>query len=299
MTRSNTISSAEKIEAKPVIHPDARLGYVHLTVSDLGRSLAFYQDMLGFELHQREGDNAFLGAGRDDLLALTERPGAIRVPRRSGLYHFAILVPSRLALAQSLRRLIETETNLAGGADHLVSEALYLSDPDGNGIELYRDLPRSAWKYQNGMLKMGTEALDYQGILAELENDPSPWTGLRPDTTLGHIHLHVAHLPEAQAFYERALGLDTMVDLPGSAAFLSAGGYHHHVGINTWNGVGAPPPPPDAVGLRYFTVQLPNEEEQARLVARLEKADVPFETREDGLFVQDPSQNGLVFTVRE
>jgi catechol 2,3-dioxygenase len=293
------IGSEEKNEAKPVIHPDARLGYVHLTVSDLERSLAFYQDMLGFRLHQREGDKACLGAGRDDLLALTERPGAIRVPRQSGLYHFAILVPSRLALAQSLRRLIETETNLAGGADHLVSEALYLSDPDGNGIEIYRDLPRSAWEYENGMLRMGTEALDYQGILAELENDASPWTGLRPDTTLGHLHLHVAHLSEAQAFYEKVLGLDTMVVIPGSAAFLSAGGYHHHVGINTWNGVGAPSPPPDAVGLRYFTVQLPNEEEQARLIARLEKAGVPFETREDGLFVWDPSQNGLAFTVRE
>jgi catechol 2,3-dioxygenase len=146
---------------------------------------------------------------------------------------------------------------------------------------------------------MGTETLDYQGILAELENDPSPWTGLHPDTTLGHMHLHVAHLPEAQAFYEKVLGLDTMVVIPGSAAFLSAGGYHHHLGINTWNGVGAPPPPPDAVGLRYFTVQLPNEEEQAGLVARVEKAGVPLETREDGLLVRDPSQNGLVFTVRE
>jgi catechol 2,3-dioxygenase len=263
------------------------------------RSLDFYQDRLGFELHRRETDRAFLGAGRDDLLALTERPGAIRVPRRTGLYHFAILVPSRLALAQSLRRLIETETSLAGGADHLVSEALYLSDPDGNGIEIYRDLPRSAWEFENGALRMGTEALDYQGILAELENDPSPWTGLRPDTTLGHVHLHVSHLPEAQAFYEQVLGLDTMAVIPGSAAFLAAGGYHHHVGINTWNGVGASPPPPDTVGLRYFAMQLPNEEEQARLVARLEKAGLPFETREDGLFVRDPSQNGLVFTVRE
>jgi catechol 2,3-dioxygenase len=289
----------EKIGAKPVIHPDARLGYVHLTVSDLARSLAFYQDMLGFKLHRREADTAFLGAGRDDLLALTERPGAIRVPRRSGLYHLAILVPSRLALARSLRRLIETETSLAGGADHFVSEALYLSDPDGNGIEIYRDLPRSAWKYENGTLRMGTEALDYQGILAELENDPSPWTGLRPDTTLGHMHLHVAHLPEAQAFYENVLGLDTMVVIPGSAVFLSAGGYHHHLGINTWNGVGVPPPPPDTVGLRYFTVQLPDEEEQAGLADRLEQAGVPFETHEDGFLVRDPSQNALVFTVRE
>jgi catechol 2,3-dioxygenase len=293
------VGSEETAESKPVIHPDTRLGYVHLTVSDLGRSLVFYQDSLGFELHRREGDTATLGAGRDDLLALTERPGAVRVPHRSGLYHFAILVPSRLALARSLRRLIETETNLAGGADHLVSEALYLSDPDGNGIEIYRDLPRSTWEFEKDALRMGTEALDYQGILAELENDPSPWTGLRPETTLGHIHLHVAHLPEAQDFYENVLGLDTMAVIPGSAAFLSAGGYHHHVGINTWNGVGAPPPPPDAVGLRYFTLQLPDEGEQARLADRLETAGVPFETREDGFLVRDPSQNALVFTAKE
>jgi catechol 2,3-dioxygenase len=291
------IRSQEKIEAKPVIHPDTRLGYVHLTVSDLERSLAFYQDALGFRVRGREASRAYLGAGREDLLLLTEQPGAVRVPRRTGLYHFAIRVRSRLALARSLRRLVETDTNVGGGADHLVSEALYLSDPDGNGIEIYRDRPRSAWEYQNGMLKMGTEALDYQGILAELEDDPSPWAGLHPDTVLGHVHLHVAHLPQAQAFYEEVLGLDLVVLIPGSAAFLSAGGYHHHVGINTWNGVGALPPPPDAVGLRYFTLQLPDEEEQARLVARLERAGVPVEAREEGLLVRDPSQNGLVFTV--
>ncbi len=288
-----------EIGGRSIIHPDTRLGYVHLTVSDLVRSLEFYQRSLGFQIHRREGDTAYLGVGGDDLLVLTERPGAIRVPRRTGLYHFAILTPSRLALAQSLRNLIETETKLVGGAYHLVSEALYLSDPDGNGIELYRDLPRSAWEYENGMLKMATEPFDFQGVLGELENDPSPWAGLHPDTVLGHIHLHVAHLPEAVAFYEQALGFDLVAVIQGSAAFLSAGGYHHHVGVNIWNGVGVPPPPPNAVGLRYFTVQLPSEEEQAELVARLENANVAFEKREEGLTVKDPSQNGIVFTVKE
>jgi len=293
------IGSGKKLKSKSVIHPDTRLGYVHLTVSDLGRSLAFYQRSLGFQLHRREAETAYLGAGGDDLLVLTERPGAIRVPRRTGLYHFAILVPSRLALAQSFQNLIETETKLDGGADHLVSEALYLSDPDGNGIELYRDLPRSAWEYENGMPRMATEPFDFQGVLGELENDPGPWSGLHPDTVLGHIHLHVAHLPEAVAFYEKVLGLDLVTVIQGSAAFLSAGGYHHHLGVNTWNGVGAPPPPPDSVGLRYFTVQLPNEKEQAELLARIGNAGVSIEKREHGLFVSDPSQNGIMFTVNE
>jgi catechol 2,3-dioxygenase len=269
---------------------------VHLTASDLARSLAFYQGALGFQLDRREGATAFLGAGRDDLLVLTERPGAIRVPRRSGLYHFAIRVPSRLALAGSLRNLIESDARQGGGADHLVSEALYLADPDGNGIEIYRDRPRSEWQYDNGVLRMATDPLDYSGILAELDGSPARWKGLHPDTVLGHMHLHVADLAQATHFYEKVLGFDLVISVGGTASFLSAGGYHHHLAVNTWNGVGVPPPPPDAVGLRYFVVQLPNPEEEAQLITRLEAAHVLFETRQEGLFVRDPSQNGLLFT---
>jgi catechol 2,3-dioxygenase len=282
-----------------ILHRDTRLGYVHLTVSDLERALVFYQRSLGFQIHRQEGDAAFLGAGRDDLLVLTEQPGAVRVPRTTGLYHFAILVPSRLELARVLRNLINTETALDGGADHMVSEALYLSDPDGNGIEIYRDRPRSDWEYVSGTLKMGTDPLDYDGILAELKNDFGAWAGLPPDTILGHMHLHVADIPEAEEFYANIIGFDVMVRYHTNASFLSAGGYHHHLGINTWNGVGAPPPPPDAVGLRYFVVQLPSNEEKEKLITRLETANISFEKRADGLFVRDPSQNGLVFSVRE
>jgi len=281
------------------LHPDTRLGYVHLTVSNLERALDFYQQSLGFQLHHREGDMACLGAGQDDLLVLTGRPGAVRVPRTTGLYHFAILVPSRLELARVLRNLVETETPLQGGADHMVSEALYLSDPDGNGIEIYRDRPRSDWEFVGGVLKMGTDPLDYEGILAEIRNDPSTWTGMAPATTLGHMHLHVANIPEAEAFYTKAIGFDLMLRYHVSASFLSAGGYHHHLGINTWNGVGAPPPPPDGVGLRYFVVQLPNEREKESLITRLNHADVAFEREENGIIVRDPSQNELHFTVVE
>jgi catechol 2,3-dioxygenase len=293
----NTTSYDIQLESESVIHPDTRLGYVHLTVSDLVRASEFYQNVLGFQFQRRDGDTAHLGAGEDDLVVLTERRGARRVPRRTGLYHFAIRVPSRLALAGSLQNLIETNAQRVGGADHLVSEALYLEDPDGNGIEVYRDRTRSDWQYRNGVLQMATDPLDYQGILAELESSSVTWTGLWPDTIIGHVHLHVADLAAATAFYEKVLGFDLVTSMGGSASFLSAGGYHHHVGLNTWNGVGAPPPPPDAVGLRYFVVQLPDQEELARLRARLEEAAVTFEVRDDGVFVRDPSQNGILFRV--
>ena len=289
----------QRNENNSSLHPDTCLGYVHLTVTNLPQSLAFYQRSLGFQLHHREGDTAYLGAGRADLLVLTELPGATPPGRTTGLYHFAILVPSRPDLARVLRNLVETETHLDGAADHLVSEALYLSDPDGNGIEIYRDRPRTAWEYPNGTLKMGTDPLDYQGLVAELKEDSGLWDGLPPGTILGHMHLHVANIPEAEAFYSGVIGFDVMARYQPSASFMSAGGYHHHLGVNTWNGVGAPPPPPDAVGLRYFVVRLPSEPEQEKLIVRLDKAKVPFERRENKVVVRDPSQNELRFMVGE
>lgn len=277
------------------LHPDTNLGYVHLTVSDLARSLDYYQQALGFQVHQSENGTARLGTDDKDIVILTEHQGARRISRTTGLYHFAILVPSRLDLARSLQHLIDTKTPLTGASDHLVSEALYLNDPDGNGIEIYRDRPRSEWRFTGQSLQMGVDPLDYRGLLATLGDNETSWEGLPPGTTLGHMHLHVAHLPEAVAFYEQVVGLDVMMLLQGSAAFLSAGGYHHHLGLNTWNGVGVPTPPADAVGLRYFMVNLSDEQERFRLASRLKDAGVPYEEREDGLFVRDPSQNGILF----
>ena len=278
------------------IHPDTTVGYVHLTIANLDRSLAFYQDILGFQVHRREGETVYLGAGGPDLLLLTEEPAAQPVSGVTGLYHFAILTPSRLALAQSLRHLAETKTPVQGFADHLVSEAIYLADPDGNGIEIYRDRPRSEWPRQNGQLQMASDPLDIAGILAELEAQPEPWTGLSPQTTLGHIHLHVATIPEAQAFYCDVLGFDLMVRYGPSAGFVSAGGYHHHIGFNTWAGVNAPPPPPGAIGLRYFTINLPDAAALAAVVESIEHAGVAFKEKDDVIFVRDPAQNGIVLT---
>jgi catechol 2,3-dioxygenase len=276
------------------LHPATRLGAVHLTVSNLERSLAFYQDVLGFRVQERAGATARLGAGRAPFVVLTEVAGARRVPNRSGLYHFAVLTPSRPALAQSLRRMIETGTAIGGG-DHLVSEAVYLSDPDGNGIEVYRDRPRPTWAYEHGQIKMDTLPLDFQGILAELEGEQSAWTGLAPETVLGHVHLHVGDLAAVETFYRDVVGFDLMVNYGGSALFFSAGGYHHHLGANTWAGVGAPPPPPNSVGLRYFEVQLANGEEREQLLARLQAGSVAYEEWGRDLLVRDPSHNGLLF----
>lgn len=278
------------------IHPATSIGYVHLSVANLDRALAFYQDKLGFLLRRREGQTAYLGAGGPDLLLLTEKPGARSVSGVTGLYHFAILTPSRLALAQSLRRLAETRTPVQGFADHWVSEAIYLADPDGNGIEIYRDRPRNEWPRQNGQLQMATDPLDIQGILAELEPQPEPWTGLEAATTLGHVHLHVATIPSAEAFYGDILGFDLILRYGPSASFVSAGGYHHHLGLNTWAGVNAPPPPPDAAGLRYFTINLPDQAALAVVVKRIEEAGVTFQEKDGVIFLRDPAQNGVVLS---
>ena len=278
------------------IHPDTTIGAVALTVADLGRSLAFYQDVIGLRLQRQEDGTAYLGVGGPDLLILKERPGAQAVRGTSGLYHFAILTPSRLALAKSLRQLVETGTRIGGFADHAVSEAIYLSDPDGNGIEIYRDRPRQEWPYRNGELQMTTEALDVEAILAQLEGKEWSWNGLHPDTTIGHIHLHVGDLDAAEAFYTQVLGFDLITRYGPSAGFVSAGGYHHHIGFNTWAGVGVPPPPAGAAGLRWYEVRLPNTAELDKVAARLQQAGLPVSEEEDGFMVRDPAENAILLT---
>lgn len=276
------------------IHSETCIGYVQLIVSNLARSLTFYQDILGFRFHRRDGDTAYLGAGSPDLLLLTERPGAQpRPPRTTGLYHFAILVPSRADLAQVLFHLVETRTQLQGLSDHLVSEAIYLADPDDNGIEIYSDRPRSTWPLDGTKVRMDTKALDVEGLLSVSGRDEA-WSGLTAETVIGHMHLQVANLAEAQAFYVGILGFDIVQCYGSQALFVSAGGYHHHIGLNTWAGIGASPPPVDAVGLRTFLVRLPNETELARLTSRVRGAGLAFEETPEGVLVRDPSHNSLV-----
>jgi len=281
---------------------DTTVGPVHLRVADLNRALAFYRDVLGLRPRPQASSAEVVtlhGLDGRALVALSTGPGVRpRPPRSTGLYHFAILMPDRASLGATLRRLLDTRYPLQGASDHGVSEALYLADPDGNGIEIYRDRPRAEWPFENGELSMVTESLDAEGVLAESRGD---WEGLPRGTRMGHIHLQVRDLAEAEDFYTRALGLDLMQRYPpgwqargwASAAFFSAGGYHHHVGANTWSSAGAAPPPPDTVGLHHFTLLLPDADALAAAHARLEAASVPVEPQYDGLLVRDPSGNAI------
>lgn len=279
------------------IADETRIGTVALFVSDLSRSLAFYQEHLGFRILAQQRDEATLGVENEALLHLREKPGARAVRGVSGLYHFAILMPNRLELARILRNFAEKETPMQGFSDHKVSEALYLADPDRNGIEVYRDRPRSEWPYNDGKLMMATDPLDLEDILSELPPDDGAWNGLPAGTTIGHIHLHVSNLEREENFYRVVLGFDLVTRYPPSASFLSAGGYHHHIGINVWAGNGAPPPPPDAVGLRWYTIDLPSKEAREDVEQRVRSAGVEIEAHEEGHFLRDPAGNGIVLRV--
>jgi catechol 2,3-dioxygenase len=175
---------------------------------------------------------------------------------------------------------------------------MYLPDPDGNGIEIYRDLPREEWTYTKGELQMATDPLDVEALLAEAMEQPGQWPGLDPATVLGHMHLHVANIPQAEAFYVNVIGFERVTAMP-SATFVSAGGYHHHLGFNTWLGVGAPPPPANAVGLRYFVIYLPDEAAMNEVLTRVRQANITMEQTPTGYLVRDPSQNGVMLVVRK
>ncbi len=278
------------------IHPETTLGPVHLTVADLGRALGFYRDVLDLRAeHGADGATRLAPLGGEPIIALTERPGARPKPARTtGLYHFAILLPARRDLARTVQRFVAARYPVQGASDHGVSEALYLADPDGNGIEIYSDRPRDAWPRRGDSLEMGTEPLNFDDLMAELAGQDAPWAGLPAATRIGHVHMHVRDLREAEAFYTAALGLDLMQRYGGAAAFLSAGGYHHHVGINTWAGVGAPPPPADAVGLRYFTLLLPSAAAQDAALAHLRANGRPAEALGEGFLAHDPSGNAIL-----
>lgn len=290
--------SFPKPTPRPVSLPaDTTVGKVHLTVRDFKKSLPFYQNVMGMKLHSNVQGVAHLGAGGDDILVLTENPDA-KIPRRApGLYHFAVLVPSRLELARSLRRFAESDIQLGFG-DHVVSEAIYLSDPDGNGIEVYRDRPRSEWYDAQGYFVMGTLPVDVQGVMGELVNEKDEWQGLDRDTVMGHMHLKSSNLERDEPFYRDLIGLDEMANLQGSAAFLSAGGYHHHLGMNVWESANAAPPPPDSVGLRYFTLNLPDQEALDKVTNRLLRAGAPLQDTEEGILTRDPSLNAVVLGIK-
>ena len=272
------------------------VGPVALNVADLEGALAFYGRGLGFRVHGRERDVARLGAGGADLLLLRGSPRAPRPARATGLYHFAILVPSRLELARALSHLAEADVRLQGASDHLVSEALYLADPEGNGIEIYRDRPREEWTHDAGGLRMATEPLDLDALMKELPDHDAPWGGMPAGTVIGHVHLRVTQIAPAEAFYRDVLGFDLTTRYGDAASFLSAGGYHHHIAVNTWASLGAPPPPDGAAGLAHFVVRLPDRTELDRVTERVSAAGVPALRIADGVLVRDPSGNGVLLS---
>jgi catechol 2,3-dioxygenase len=244
-----------------MISPQTHLGAVHLTVADLERSRAYYAGSIGLAVLGESDGELSLGAGGRELLHLVEEPGARPADGYTGLFHFALLVPERADLARWLAHAARDRVQLTGASDHFVSEALYLRDPDHHGIEIYWDRPRELWEGKVG--RMGTWPLDLEEILATLpEPGAEPFDGLAAGTVIGHVHLRVSDVGEAVSFYRDELGFDLMTQLGDQAAFLAAGGYHHHIGANTWESRGAPPAPAGTATLRHFTIVVPGSAER-------------------------------------
>jgi catechol 2,3-dioxygenase len=275
-----------------------RLGPVHLTVSHLGGSIAFYERALGLRLHDRDGEVATLGTGGEDLLVLVEEAGAGPGGRHAGLYHFALLFPTRAELARAVLRLASTGTRIEGASDHGVSESIYLRDPDDNGIELYVDRPRAQWpppRHAGDRVDMYTIALDMKDLMREVDGE-EPREHAAPGLAVGHVHLHVGDVERGLAFYRDVLGFEVMGLLP-TAAFVSAGGYHHHLGFNIWLGPDVKPLPPNTSGLRHWTVLLASAGEVAAVRARVDRAGLQARNHETGFLVRDPWQAAVVFSV--
>lgn len=268
------------------------MGTVHLTVADLERSLAYYRNAIGLDVLEEGAGRASLGTGSTVLLVLVEEPGAQPSSGYTGLYHFALLVPTRPDLARWVAHAGRNRVPLVGLSDHFVSEAIYLSDPDRHGIEIYADRSRELWEGTVGT-KLTTAPLDVENLLSEAGDSPT-FDGLPDGTVMGHVHLKVAAIPETVDFYRDELGFGLMATYGGQAAFLSAGGYHHHLGANVWESADAPPPPAGSAALRQATIVLPGADERDALADRLGDR---VEDAPEGPLVRDPSGNALVLTV--
>ena len=270
---------------------------MHLTVSDLGRSVSFYENLAVGLGYSREADKrAFLGVGTRALIVLVEEPGAGQSFGHTGLYHVALLLPERLDLARWLMHAARDRVPLVGMSDHFVSEAIYLADPDGHGLEIYWDRPREHWEGQVAV-RMTTVALDVDDLLSELPvPPPEAFDGLAEGAIVGHVHLKVAAIAETITFYRDVLGLGLMAELGSQAAFLSAGGYHHHIGANIWESAGAPPAPAGTASLRHLTVVLPNSAERERVLGRVLEAGHTPQTIDGDPSVRDPSGNVVLLS---
>jgi catechol 2,3-dioxygenase len=280
------------------------MGTVSLTVSNLDRQVAFYQDTLGFRLHWKKEGQAGLGAGGADLVHLVEVPGSRRPPRTTGLYHFAVLFPDRRELARAVGRLFQRDYE-NHPTDHVITKTTYLRDPEGQEIELYAESPEDGTmgitqgqpfaRRVDRRPSDGRDPLDLEALLRELAPGDSLDQPIPADARIGHVHLYVRNVTEAVKFYTEVIGFGDMGFAPSfMMGMVSVAGYHHHIGLNSWMGEGAPPPPPGSRGLRHFSILLPSAAELERTAARVEQAGVATETNESGVFLRDPSQNGIL-----
>lgn len=269
--------------------PNMYVKHVEIKVADLDRSIKYYTEIIGFQILQQTADRVvFTTDGQSSILSIVQPEGAYQSPQKTtGLYHFAILLPSRKDLANIIRHLQQRGIYF-GASDHDVSEALYLRDPDNNGIEIYADRIPEEWTWTGDQVYMKTEPLDFKDLM---QNAQGEWNGLPAKTVMGHIHLHVANLEKAKEFYT-ALGYRVVLRYGGKALFISTGDYHHHIGLNTWNGEDAPQPASNQVGLQSFTVQL--DESDETIMNRLAFIGTPVEQIENGFITVDPSGNRII-----
>ncbi|WHY32456.1 VOC family protein [Cytobacillus firmus] len=276
--------------------PITFVAQVHIKVQDLERSLAFYQDVIGFKVLSKTDRTAELTAdGKTPLLTIEQPENAEpKMGRTTGLYHFALLLPKRSDLAKIVRHFVEIGLQF-GSSDHLVSEALYLSDPDGNGIEVYIDRSPSDWTWKNGEVMMTVDPLDFPDLLSI--GQQQSWKGLPAGTVMGHIHLHVAELANTEKFYTEGLGFEAVCRYGTQALFISSGKYHHHIGLNTWNGVGAPQPSENSAGLQSFKLIFENEAAINQAVENLKKLGAAAAVENNQVITEDPSGNRIILGV--
>jgi catechol 2,3-dioxygenase len=298
------VRDPEELEVKGApahapISAGTAMGPVHLTVSDLEASISFYEGSVGLGTRAREDGTASLGTAERELLVLVEERGAAPAVGYTGLYHFALLLPERIDLARWLAHASADRVPLTGLSDHFVSEAIYLNDPDGHGIEIYWDRPRETWEGKVAE-RLTTIPLDVDDLIAQLPREEAgAFEGLPAATVMGHVHLKVAAIPATVAFYQEVIGFDLMASLGSFAAFLSAGGYHHHLGANTWESAGAEAPPAGTAALRHATIVVPDRSDIDAVLDRARSAAVEIADEAAGPLLRDPSGNAVVLTTGE
>lgn len=265
------------------------VGEIQLTVRDLERTADFYQNVLGLQLLKQTASSAsFTADGKRVMLTIAENQNAkLRASGTTGLYHMAFLLPNRSDLADVLKHFIQIRLPLQGASDHHVSEAIYLADPEGNGIEIYADRPKKLWRWNGTQVFMTTTALDVDNLMQEAS--PNGWKGMPAGAVMGHIHLQVANLASSELFYCDGLGFDKILNYGSQALFISKHRYHHHIGLNTWNSMGAPPPEENSTGLKWYSILFPSQEERDQAVRRLEKINAAIFVENGIIMTKDPS----------